>query len=138
MSEAAPMRRPEQRWRLIAAVLLWLSTTAWAGGGVAAESTWIEHAEGLVAAAKGHADVAQFRQDVETQRERLREIVRQEGPQPTPERRQLHVSMILLNALLKSASDCHQGGRVVCPAQLLRQLDEQVNVVQGQLRAVQG
>jgi len=120
------------------AAFLCLSTTAWSGEGVAAERAWIEHAGRLVAAAKGHANVAEFRQDVEAQRERLREIVRQEGSQPTPERRQLHVSMILLNALLKSASDCHQGGRVVCPAQLLRQLDEQVRLVQGQLKALQG
>lgn len=99
---------------------------------------WIERAETLVAAAKGHANAAGFRRDVETHRERLREIVRGEGPQPTPELRQLHVSMILLNALLKSASDCHQGGRVVCPADLIRQLDAQVKLVHGQLKAVQG
>jgi len=132
------MRRWNERWWLVTAVLLCLATTAWSDGGVAAERAWIERAEGLVAAAKGHADAAEFRRDVEAQRERLRGIVRQEGPQPTPERRQLHVSMILLNALLKSASDCHQGGRVVCPAQLLRQLDAQVKLVQGQLKAVQG
>jgi len=132
------MWRRKERWWLVTAVFLCLSTTAWAGGAVAAESAWIERAKGLVAAAKGNANVAEFRQDVEVQRERLREIVRQEGPQPTPERRQLHVSMILLNALLKSASDCHQGGRVVCPVQLLRQLDAQVKLVQGQLKAVQG
>ena len=120
------------------AVFLCLSTTAWSGEGVAAERAWIERAATLVTAAKGHAVAAEFQQDVEVQRERLREIVRQEGPQPRSDLRQLHVSMILLNALLKSASDCHQGGRVVCPAQLLRQLDEQVKLVQGQLKAVQG
>jgi len=38
--------------------------------------------------------------------------------------------MILLNALLKSASDCHQGDRLICPAELIRQLDAQVKVVQ--------
>lgn len=122
----------------MAAVLLCTSAPAWPAGGVEAERAWIERAEALVAAAKGPANAAGFRQDVEVQRERLREIVRQEGSQPTPERRQLHVSMILLNALLKSASDCHQGGRLVCPAQLLRQLDAQVMLVQRQLKAVQG
>lgn len=132
------MRRRKEQWLLVTAVFLCLSTTAWSAGGVAAERAWIERAEALVAAAKGYANAAGFRQDVEVQRERLREIVRQEGPQPTPERRQLHVSMILLNALLKSASDCHQGGRVVCPAELIRQLDAQVKVVHAQLKAVQG
>jgi len=132
------MRRWKERGWLVTAVFLCLSTTAWSAGGVAAERAWIERAETLVAAAKGHAVATEFQRDVEVQRERLRGIVRQEGPQPTPELRQLHVSMILLNALLKSASDCHQGGRVVCPAQLLRQLDAQVKVVQGQLKAVQG
>jgi len=130
-------RRSGFRW-LAAVISLCLSATAWSAGGVAAERAWTERAAILVTAAKGHAVAAEFQRDVEAQRERLREIVRQEGPQPTPERRQLHVSMILLNALLKSASDCHQGGRVVCPAQLLRQLDAQVKVVQGQLKAVQG
>ncbi|MGA9031684.1 MAG: hypothetical protein WB402_04105 [Sulfuricaulis sp.] len=113
-----------------------MSAPVWAVGEVSAERAWIERAEALVAAAKGHANAAGFRQDVEAQRERLREIVRQEGPRPMPERRQLHVSMILLNALLKSASDCHQGGRVVCPADLIRQLDAQVKVVYAQLKAV--
>lgn len=132
------MRRRKEQWWLVTAVFLCLSMTAWSAGGVSAERAWIERAEALVAAAKGHANATGFRQDVEVQRERLREIVRQEGPQPTPERRQLHVSMILLNALLKSASDCHQGGRLVCPAELIQQLDAQVKVVHGQLKAVQG
>jgi hypothetical protein len=113
-----------------------MSAPARTGGGTSAERAWIERAEALVAAAKGHANAAGFRRDVEEHRERLREIVRQAGPQPTPERRQLHVSMILLNALLKSASDCHQAGRVVCPADLIRQLDAQVKVAYAQLKAV--
>jgi hypothetical protein len=129
--------RIENRW-LAAAMFLGLATSAWSAGGVAAERAWIERAEALVVMAKGPANAALFRQDVETQRERLREIVRQEGPRPTPELRQLHVSMILLNALLKSAADCHQGGRLVCPAELIRQLDAQVKVVNQQLEAVQG
>lgn len=133
-----PMRRRHERWLLLTTVFFSLSATAWSAGGVAAERAWIERAEALVAAAKGRANAVEFRQDVEAQRERLREIVRQEGPQPTPERRQLHVSMILLNALLQSASDCHQGGRVLCPAELIRQLDAQVKTVQTQIKAVQG
>jgi hypothetical protein len=130
------MRRREEWWWVATAVLLCMSAPVWAAGEVSAERAWIERAEALVAAAKGHANATGFRQDVEAQRERLREIVRQEGPRPMPERRQLHVSMILLNALLKSASDCHQGGRVVCPAELIRQLDAQVKVVYAQLKAV--
>lgn len=133
---SASMRRREEWWWVATAVLLCMSAPVWAVGEVSAERAWIERAEALVAAAKGHANAAGFRQDVEAQRERLREIVRQEGPRPMPERRQLHVSMILLNALLKSASDCHQGGRVVCPADLIRQLDAQVKVVYAQLKAV--
>lgn len=132
------MRRREEWWWVATAVLLCMSAPVWAAGEVSAERAWIERAEAMVTAAKGHANAAGFRQDVEQQREWLREIVRQEGPQPKPERRQLHISMILLNALLKSASDCHQGGRVVCPAELIRQLDTQVKVVHGQLKAAQG
>jgi len=51
-----------------------------------AERAWIERAEALVRRPRALPMPAGFRQDVEAQRERLREIVRQEGSQPTPER----------------------------------------------------
>ncbi len=109
---------------------------AWAGDAASEERTWIERAEALVTAAKGHAEVAAFQRDVQAHRERLRGIVRRAGPEPIPERRQLHASMVLLDALLKSASDCQQAGHVVCEANLIRRLDAQLEAARAQLKAV--
>jgi hypothetical protein len=110
---------------------------AWAGDTAADERGWIERAEALVAAARGHAEAAGFQRDVQAHRERLRGIVRDAGPEPTSERRQLHASMVLLDALLKSASDCQQVGHVVCEANLIRRLDAQLEAARARLRAVE-
>lgn len=117
-------------------VLLGLSSLA-AADSVAAERAWVDGAEALVAAARSHAEASRFQQDVQAHRERLRHIVRLAGPTPPPARRELHTAMILLNALLKSASDCHRGGRIVCPADLMRQLEAQVQTVRARLQALE-
>ncbi len=121
-----------------AAVLLGLNPLLAGAAPNEAENDWIERAAALVTAARTHADAATFQREVQAHRERLREIVRAAGSAPPPERRQLHVSMMLLNALLKSASDCHRAGRITCPAELLRQLDAQVATARAQLRALSG
>ena len=123
---------------LASAVLLGIDLGAAAAAPVQSENDWIERAEALVAAARGHADAATFQREVQAHRERLREIVRAAGSTPPPQRRQLHVSMMLLNALLKSASDCHRAGRITCPAELLRQLEAQVAMARAQLKALSG
>ncbi len=110
---------------------------AWAGDAASDERAWIERAGALVAAAKDHAEAAGFQRDVQAHRERLRGIVRRPAPEPAPERRQLHASMVLLDALLKSASDCQQAGHVVCEANLLRRLDAQLETARAQLKAVE-
>lgn len=125
-------------WRIAAAVFLLSSpASVWSDDATATERDWIQRAEALVTAARSHADAARFQGDVQAHRERLRDIVRRAGPTPAPERRQLHGSMILLNALLKSAADCHRAGRIVCPADLMRQLDVQVRTAWTQLKALE-
>lgn len=110
---------------------------ACAGEAVPDERAWIERAEALVTAAKGHADAADFQRDVRAHRERLREIVRRAGPEPAAELRQLHASMVLLDALLKSASDCQHAGHVVCEANLIRRLDAQLEAARARLKAAE-
>jgi hypothetical protein len=109
----------------------------WAGDAASDERAWIERAGALVAAAKDHAEAAGFQRNVLANRERLRGIVRRAGPEPIPGRRQLHASMVLLDALLKSASDCQQAGHVVCEANLIRRLDAQLEAARAQLKAVE-
>lgn len=124
-------------WRIALVMLLLALSSPTGADSVATERAWIDGAEKLVAAARSHANANKFQQDVQAHRERLREIVRLAGPTPPPARRELHTSMILLNALLKSASDCHRGGRIVCPADLMRQLDAQVQAARAQLQALE-
>lgn len=123
-------------WIAAVAVLVCVSAPTWAAAKVSPELAWIKSAAALVAMAKGHSPAAGFEWEVEESRERLREIVRRAGPHPVPQRQQLFVSMILLNALLESATKCHQGGVVVCSANLIWQLDAQVKAASAQLKAL--
>ena len=54
-----------------AGLLFCWAMPAWAGDAASEERTWIERAEALVTAAKGHAEVAAFQRDVQAHRERL-------------------------------------------------------------------
>lgn len=124
-----PASRTRRLWVMAAAAWLLPGVSAGAAraqGAPGAERQWIERSAALAAAAKRHARVADFRRDIDEHRERLREIVRSAGSHPSPSVLQLHRSMILINALLHAAAECHAGGRLVCPADLMRQLDEQI------------
>ena len=101
-----------------------------------AERGWIEQSSALVKAAKGHANVADFRHDVRRHHERLREIVRA-NRNPPPAVLRLHRTMILTFALLNAASECHSGGRLACPEDLMRNLEEQLRVGFEQLRVLE-
>lgn len=101
------------------------------------ERAWVERSQALARAAKEHADVADFRRDIVAHRERLRELVRAR-PDAAPAMVQLQRSMILTNALLNAASECHSGGRIVCPADLLQRIDQQLRVTLEHLRAAEG
>ena len=131
------MQRMKWWWiAAMAAIVVCLSTDARATGGASAERAWINGAATLVTMAKSHTAEAGFQWEVEQSRERLREIVLQAGPHPTPQRKQLFVAMIMLNALLESASECHEGGVMVCPATLIWQLNAQVKTALAQLKAM--
>jgi hypothetical protein len=101
-----------------------------------AERAWIERSAALAKAAKGHANVADFRRDIGEHRERLRDIVRA-ARNPPPNVLELQRSMILTNALLNAASECHSGGRLVCPADLMRQIEGQLKIDFAQLNAIE-
>ena len=57
---------------------------------------------------------------------------------PPPPLLQLHRTMILTNALLNAASECHSGGRLMCPPDLMQQMEEQVRNAFAQLDAIEG
>lgn len=117
-----------------AVFVLW---TGAVGGGAPGESVsdrsperaWVEEAERLVeAAATGRADAAVFQQRVQANRTKLRRMMpsggafHSEASNIMPEKRQLLSSMVVLDALLKSAAACQTRGRIVCPATLMMQL----------------
>lgn len=102
----------------------------------AAERAWIERSVALAKAAKEHAILGDFRRDILEHRERLRAIVRA-NPKPPGPLLGLHRSMILTNALLNAASECHSGGRLACPADLMRQIEAQLKADLAHLNAVE-
>jgi hypothetical protein len=101
------------------------------------ERAWLERSESLARAAKAHANVADFRRDIGAHRERLREIVRAAKAPPAP-LAELHRSMILMNALLHAAAECHAGGKLMCPPELMQQIEHQLTVGFGQLGVLEG
>lgn len=131
--------RARRLWLLAPAVWLlpWNAAAAVpAKEGRSAERAWIERSAALARAAKEHAIVADFRRDIQEHRERLREIVRS-NRNPPPRMLELQRSMILTNALLNAASECYSGGRLVCPADLMRQIDERLKIDFEQLNAIE-
>ena len=124
----APGSVARRRWiaAAAAALLLPLASAAQRGKAPSPERQWIERSAALASAAKQHAGVARFRHDIEEHRERLRQIVRAGGANPPPPQLELQRTMILINALLHAAAECHAGGRLMCPADLLHQLDQQI------------
>lgn len=104
--------------------------------GPRAERRWMERSSALVEAARRHASVGDFRRDILAHREELREIVRAGSNAPAP-LLQLHRTMILMNALLNAASECHAGGRLACPPDLMRQMEEQLKSGFEQLGALE-
>jgi hypothetical protein len=101
-----------------------------------AERAWFERSAALARAAKANASVADFRRDILEHRERLRAIVRAAG-KPSASVLDLHRTMILMNALLHAAADCHSGGRLVCPPELMAQIEAQLAVGFRRLGAIE-
>jgi hypothetical protein len=106
------------------------------------ERGWVEEAGRLVQlAGTSNADAAQFQHDVLASRKQLRTLM-PPGPiffsggnrTPSP-RQQLLSSMVVLDALLKSAAACQTVGRIVCPATLMSQLHTTLASVRSNLGA---
>lgn len=135
------MSRPPSRGRrLWLAALVCLGASGWAraaAGSRVAERRWIERSARLADAARHHAAAADFHRDVEAHRDKLRQIVRSESGKTAQPVIRLHRTMILVNALLHAAAECQQGGRLVCPADLMRQLDGQIAEAFAQLDAIE-
>ncbi len=92
-------------------------------GKVTVERDWIDQATVLVErAATGWADGKRYTEDVKAHRADLRELMRSSGTDLAQAHRQLHMSMVLLGILLKTAAGCQTGGHVVCPPSLMIQL----------------
>lgn len=79
-------------------------------------------------AGTSNADAAQFQRDVLASRKQLRTLMPpgpiffSGGNKPPSPRQQLLSSMVVLDALLKSAAACQTVGKIVCPATLMSQL----------------
>jgi hypothetical protein len=101
-----------------------------------AERAWVERAAALALAAKRNVEVAEFRRDVDAHRVALRQIV-QANPNPPEHVLKLHRVMVLTNALLHAAAECHVGGRIVCPADLMQHIEDQVRNGFEQLHALE-
>jgi hypothetical protein len=92
-------------------------------GNVSVERDWVDQATVLVErAATGRADGKRYTEDVNAHRADLRELMQRSAKDLPQAHRQLHMSMVLLGVLLKTAAGCQSGGHVVCPASLMSQL----------------
>ena len=106
------------------------------------ERAWVEEASRLVQlAGTSNADAAQYKRDVSANRRQLRALMPpgpkyfSDGNKSHSSRQQLLSSMIVLDALLKSAASCQTAGRIVCPATLMSQLHSTLASVRSNLDA---
>jgi len=88
------------------------------------EHFWLDQATRLVLAAQGgQTDATLFNEDVRASRAGLREIMQQARHMDlSPQHRQLHSTMLVMDVLLKSAAACQTAGHIVCPPMLMSQL----------------
>ncbi len=107
------------------------------------ERAWVEEASRLVQLAEtSDADAAQYQRDVLASRRKLRALMppgptyySEGGNKSLSSRQQLLSSMVVLDALLKSAAACQKVGRIVCPASLISQLRKTLVSVRSNLGA---
>ncbi|MDH3310357.1 MAG: hypothetical protein OEM95_06710 [Gammaproteobacteria bacterium] len=107
------------------------------------ERTWVEESSRLVQlAGSSKADATQFQRDVLANRKQLRTLMPpgpiyfSGGSNKSPSsRQQLLSSMVVLDALLKSAAACQTAGKIVCPATLMSQLHTTLASVRSNLNA---
>lgn len=117
--------------KLLFGLLFWLSTalanTTPIPDATSAnkEHSWLDQATRLVLAAQGgQTDATLFNEDVRASRAGLREIMQQaRHMELSPQHRQLHSTMLVMDVLLKSAAACQTAGHIVCPPMLMSQLN---------------
>jgi hypothetical protein len=107
------------------------------------ERAWVDEAGRLVdLAGTSSADATRYRRDVQASRGKLRALM-PPGPnyyssganKSQSSRQRLLSSMVVLDALLKSAAACQTAGRIVCPASLMSQLHATLASVRSNLDA---
>lgn len=98
---------------------------------VALSATLVETAQ----SAKGHASA--FRIDVAHYRESLRDLVRDNDTLPDRSRlpKPLVLDMVRMVGLLQSAAQCQTGRYIVCPPDLMSQLNRQQTLMEQGLAA---
>ena len=107
---------------------VWLSTTlantTVTTDSLKEENNWLNEAARLVAAAQGaRTDATLFNEDVRKSRASLRVIIQAtRHTKLSPQHRQLHSTMLVMDVLLKSAAACQTAGHIVCPPMLMSQL----------------
>jgi hypothetical protein len=106
------------------------------------ERAWVEEAGRLVQlAGTSNADATLFQREVLASRRQLRKLMPpgpiffSGGNRPPSPRQQLLSSMVVLDALLKSAAACQTVGKIVCPATLMSQLNTTLANVRSNLGA---
>lgn len=104
------------------------STPALAGTAIDRCKRLIELSAELVETARSAQGAASsFRIDVVHYRESLRALMKDDAKQPAAARlpKPLLMDMVRMVALLQSAAECQTGRYIVCPADLIAQLDRQ-------------
>ena len=110
------------------ATFVWLSTalanTTVTTDTLKEENNWLNEAARLVTAAQGaRTDATLFNKDVRESRANLRTIIQADRHNKlSPQHRQLHSTMLVMDVLLKSAAACQTAGHIVCPPMLMSQL----------------
>lgn len=99
---------------------------------VALSATLVETAQ----SAKGHASA--FRIDVAHYRESLRDLIKDNDKLPERDRlpKPLVLDMVRMVGLLQSAAQCQTGRYIVCPPDLMSQLNRQQAIMEQGLAAV--
>jgi hypothetical protein len=92
------------------------------------------------AAYSGKTHATAYRIDVAHYRESLRELVRENDARPPAERLPagLLLDMVRMAALLQSAAQCQTGRYIVCPPDLMSQLQRQQAVLDQGIAALAG
>ena len=85
----------------------------------------------------GRADAVRFRIDAKLYRETLRRLMlgSYDAESVPPISTSLYLQMVRMAALLNAAAECKTGRYIICPVELMRQLDSQQKILNVSLEA---